>query len=355
MVGADGRAVADRPRRVRRPPRGRPRDAAAVRRPGRALLRRLRGGRAARAGHEERVVLWQLMPLLVHAALFGGGWGDPPHRRSAATWADRPAAGSVWRMEVQVADNPAESRYEARVDGRARGLRDVPRRGRTPRLLPHARSTRRTRARASASELVTTALGDMRERGIAVVPLCPFFASFIRRHPEWHDVLAPELRAGSSMPERRAGRTTASAIVGLVRRRRAACTPPSACAGCRRSSTRSAVPGSIPTAPTPSRSPRSCAAARAARCATSCATASPSSPTSRRRCGARRRRPRAARRPAHRDRGWRAARDARGALRLRAHARTRRSATTAARPAPQPARASAGTADAGALRYYRGV
>lgn len=27
-------------------------------------------------GHEDRVALWQIMPLLAHAALFGGGWGD---------------------------------------------------------------------------------------------------------------------------------------------------------------------------------------------------------------------------------------------------------------------------------------
>ena len=44
-------------------------------------------------------------------------------------------------------------------------------------------------------ELVTVALTDMREHGVPVVPLCPFFASFIRLHPEWHDVLVPELRA----------------------------------------------------------------------------------------------------------------------------------------------------------------
>ena len=27
-------------------------------------------------GHEARVPLWQLLPLLVHAALFGGGYGE---------------------------------------------------------------------------------------------------------------------------------------------------------------------------------------------------------------------------------------------------------------------------------------
>jgi fructosamine-3-kinase len=32
------------------------------------------------AGHEERVALWQLLPLLVHAILFGGGYGASAER-----------------------------------------------------------------------------------------------------------------------------------------------------------------------------------------------------------------------------------------------------------------------------------
>ena len=32
------------------------------------------------AGHEERVALYQLLPLLVHAALFGGGYGASARR-----------------------------------------------------------------------------------------------------------------------------------------------------------------------------------------------------------------------------------------------------------------------------------
>jgi fructosamine-3-kinase len=32
------------------------------------------------AGHEERVELWQLLPLLVHAVLFGGGYGASAER-----------------------------------------------------------------------------------------------------------------------------------------------------------------------------------------------------------------------------------------------------------------------------------
>ena len=76
LAGARRPAVADRPGRLRRPPRGRPGDAAAVRRARRARASPpTRRSRRSRRGHEERVVLWQLLPLLAHAALFGGGWG----------------------------------------------------------------------------------------------------------------------------------------------------------------------------------------------------------------------------------------------------------------------------------------
>ena len=69
-------AVADRPGRLRRPPRGRPGDAPALRR----ARRRARSPPTRRStrsptGTRERVALWQLFPLLVHAVLFGGGYG----------------------------------------------------------------------------------------------------------------------------------------------------------------------------------------------------------------------------------------------------------------------------------------
>ena len=42
--------------------------------PGQDVPRRLRGAFPLAPGHEERVELYQLFPLLVHAALFGGGY-----------------------------------------------------------------------------------------------------------------------------------------------------------------------------------------------------------------------------------------------------------------------------------------
>jgi fructosamine-3-kinase len=52
--------------------------------PGPAFLAAYEERRPLAGGHEERVELWQLFPLLVHAALFGGGY-----RESAARVAER--------------------------------------------------------------------------------------------------------------------------------------------------------------------------------------------------------------------------------------------------------------------------
>ena len=51
---------------------------------GGGLLAAYHEARPLAAGHEDRVALWQLFPLLVHAALFGGGY-----RESAARAAQR--------------------------------------------------------------------------------------------------------------------------------------------------------------------------------------------------------------------------------------------------------------------------
>jgi uncharacterized protein len=39
------------------------------------------------------------------------------------------------------------------------------------------------------SALIRFALNSARERGLKVVPLCPFFAAYIRKHPEEQDLL----------------------------------------------------------------------------------------------------------------------------------------------------------------------
>ena len=40
-----------------------------------------------------------------------------------------------------------------------------------------------------------TALSEARERGLRVLPQCPFVAEHIREHPEWLDLVPEDRRA----------------------------------------------------------------------------------------------------------------------------------------------------------------
>ena len=44
------------------------------------------------------------------------------------------------------------------------------------------------------TQLIRTALASARERGLQVIPICPFFAAYIKKHPEEHDLLDPAWR-----------------------------------------------------------------------------------------------------------------------------------------------------------------
>ena len=44
------------------------------------------------------------------------------------------------------------------------------------------------------SVLIKAGLASARERGLKVIPTCPFFASYIKRHPEEQDLLDPHYR-----------------------------------------------------------------------------------------------------------------------------------------------------------------
>ena len=42
--------------------------------------------------------------------------------------------------------------------------------------------------------LIRFALDAARERGLKVIPICPFFAAYMQKHPDVHDLLDPAWR-----------------------------------------------------------------------------------------------------------------------------------------------------------------
>lgn len=92
---------------------------------------------------------------------------------------------------MTVTDDPAELRYEARRGDTMLGQI----RYRTePGLVVLVHTDVATSAEGSdvGSALVAGALDDIRSRGLRVVPVCPFVAAYIRRHPEYADLVAPD-------------------------------------------------------------------------------------------------------------------------------------------------------------------
>jgi len=47
-----------------------------------------------------------------------------------------------------------------------------------------------------ASSLIAFALDDARERGLDVLPFCPFVNSYVQRHPEYVDLIPEAYRKG---------------------------------------------------------------------------------------------------------------------------------------------------------------
>jgi predicted GNAT family acetyltransferase len=92
--------------------------------------------------------------------------------------------------ELHVRDVPGKSRYEARLgdDATLAALIDY-RQGDRWMALVHTEVREGFEGQGLGSRLVRAVLEDLRERGIAVVPKCPFVLSWLQRHPEQHDVL----------------------------------------------------------------------------------------------------------------------------------------------------------------------
>jgi predicted GNAT family acetyltransferase len=97
------------------------------------------------------------------------------------------AEGSV--ADAEVADVPDASRYEIRLGGRLIGLAAYRRRnGRI--AFTHTEVDEACEGRGFGSRLAEVALADASKEHLEVVPLCPFIAHYIEKHPEYQALVA---------------------------------------------------------------------------------------------------------------------------------------------------------------------
>jgi len=99
---------------------------------------------------------------------------------------ERDPRGSAENLAVQ--DNPDDSRYELLLDDRVVGeilYRLTP----DHMVLIHTEVLPSLENKGLGARLVAGALNDIRARGLRVVPFCPFVRSYIRRHPDYADLV----------------------------------------------------------------------------------------------------------------------------------------------------------------------
>ncbi|MBV9448411.1 MAG: N-acetyltransferase [Streptosporangiaceae bacterium] len=96
-------------------------------------------------------------------------------------------------MELRVADNPDKSRYEIKADGEVAGFINY-------KISPddiafiHTETVDRFRGKGIAGHLVQASLDSARERGLAVLPYCPYVRSWIGEHLEYAKLVPAESR-----------------------------------------------------------------------------------------------------------------------------------------------------------------
>jgi uncharacterized protein len=92
-------------------------------------------------------------------------------------------------MSVTVADAPERSRFEISVDGALAGFA-VYQLGPGRITFVHTEIDDAYAGQGLGGKLARSALDDVRARGLAVRPACPFIAGWIAKHPDYADLVA---------------------------------------------------------------------------------------------------------------------------------------------------------------------
>ncbi|MEU2348068.1 GNAT family N-acetyltransferase [Modestobacter sp. NPDC049651] len=92
--------------------------------------------------------------------------------------------------DLRVVDDPDRDVFVLLVDGRPQGYACYRVAGRLV-VFTHTEVDPAQRGRGVANELARQALEQVRASGRRVAPVCPFIAAYLRRHPEYADLVRP--------------------------------------------------------------------------------------------------------------------------------------------------------------------
>ena len=91
---------------------------------------------------------------------------------------------------MQFRNNETAQRFEAVIEDRVVGFAEYRPAGQHL-MFTHTEVNEALEGQGVGGALVRYSLEDARARGVGVVPMCPFYVTYLKRHPEYQN-LVPE-------------------------------------------------------------------------------------------------------------------------------------------------------------------
>jgi predicted GNAT family acetyltransferase len=91
-------------------------------------------------------------------------------------------------MEVKIKENKEKKRFEVEVENKLALIEYI--RAEDKIYLTHTEVPSELEGKGIASSMAKQVLQQIKDEDLKLVPLCPFIASYVKRHPEWKEILA---------------------------------------------------------------------------------------------------------------------------------------------------------------------
>jgi len=92
-------------------------------------------------------------------------------------------------MSYQLIDNEVLNQYEFQIEAYTPKIEYIKNKQQQI-FLTHTEVPRALEGKGIGAALVKATLEDVKEKELSLVPLCPFVAAYIKRHPEWKSILS---------------------------------------------------------------------------------------------------------------------------------------------------------------------
>lgn len=91
-------------------------------------------------------------------------------------------------MSYRLIDNEERKQYEFHIGGDSARIEYIKAQGKI--FLMHTEVPAKFEGKGIGSALVRQVLDDIQQKGLMLVPLCPFVAAYLNRHPEYNALLS---------------------------------------------------------------------------------------------------------------------------------------------------------------------